>query len=468
MRRFALHDADDLFSPVLKGAAKRAGVDEIGLAEVVIWDGKEVLEELRLGDDGRWIDPTAMEGVAPAPTDVHRAIWAGPSSAMTGLIQNTEDVDAACSLEQANKTIRAENKAQGFPEDLIDGAYVIDIVTFKKFFQEAAPILQRLRKSHAHTEVQKTFEELNNRLKNFNSLHGYPEDWVMNLPAEDAASPTPPVGPGAATPAPDGSAPSTATAGPGTPRRRRIVRRQGLVMDGGVEKKIEEYRHVGRGHQLLISHAGKDGYIDFELVAASTFGKGFGQSYAESPQAVNLTLGPRGALKDRAFADMNIAGVASVRRDPSKGYSNYPMTIVLVTFKNEPAVVWLARSVLGAVGGGLQTRCRARGPDATYKKDAFLSKLSKLPKADPEYPWVKVKEANMAEDDQLEKYEEMQQANDVKLEIRLKYYQQEAPTLARQLAANRGNNSVVALMCLTHPAAGRSGSGMEFCWRLAN
>ncbi|KAK5342341.1 hypothetical protein LTR43_012496, partial [Exophiala xenobiotica] len=221
-------------------------------------------------------------------------------------------------------------------------------------------------------------------------------------------------------------------------------------MDGGVEKKIEEYRHVGRGHQLLISHAGKDGYIDFELVAASTFGKGFGQSYAESPQAVNLTLGPRGALKDRAFADMNIAGVASVRRDPSKGYSNYPMTIVLVTFKNEPAVVWLARSVLGAVYGQAPINEEVEG----FRRDAG----QELPKADPEYPWVKVKEANMAEDDQLEKYEEMQQANDVKLEIRLKYYQQEAPTLARQLAANRGNNSVVALMCLTHPAAGRSGS----------
>ncbi|KAK5282067.1 hypothetical protein LTR14_012074 [Exophiala xenobiotica] len=264
--------AADAFQ-LLKGTAKRAGVDKIGLAEVVNWDGKEVLEELRLGEDGRWIDPRPMEGVAPAPTDVHRAIWVGTSSAMTG-----------------------RTKLRAFPEDLIDGTYVIDIVTFKKFFQEAAPILQRLRKSHAHTEAQKTFEELNNLLKNFNSLHGYPEDSVMNLPAEDAASPTPPVGPGAATPAPDGSAPSTATAGPGTPRRRRIVRRQGLVMDGGVEKKIEEYRHVGRGHQVLISHAGKDGYIDFELVAASTFGKGLEQSYAESLQAVDLTLGTRGAL----------------------------------------------------------------------------------------------------------------------------------------------------------------------------
>ncbi|KAK5309594.1 hypothetical protein LTR93_012201 [Exophiala xenobiotica] len=67
-------------------------------------------------------------------------------------------------------------------------------------------------------------------------------------------------------------------------------------MDGGVEKKIEGYRHVGRGHQVLISHAGKDGYIDFELVAASTFGKGLEQSYAESLQAVDLTLGTRGAL----------------------------------------------------------------------------------------------------------------------------------------------------------------------------
>ena len=60
---------------------------------------------------------------------------------------------------------------------------------FKVIFIEAAPILARLRKSHANSEARAKFNTINDRLRDFNRLYSYPIGWTIDLPAENVSGP---------------------------------------------------------------------------------------------------------------------------------------------------------------------------------------------------------------------------------------------------------------------------------------
>ena len=124
------------------------------------------------------------------------------------------------------------------------------------------------------------------------------------------------------------------------------------MREGGIDKKIEGYLKAGFGHQMVISHPGKNDLIIYEKAAASTFGKGFGEAYYKRPDAKAITMGQAEELENEKFEEMVIAGVASDRRDPGKepavGWGHQAKTIVLVGFGDSPTkFTWYTRSTLG-------------------------------------------------------------------------------------------------------------------------
>ena len=109
---------------------------------------------------------------------------------------------------------------------------------------------------------------------------------------------------------------------------------------------------VGLGHQVLVSHLGQNNLTIYEKVAASAFGKGFGEAYSRRPDANAIIMGRAEALKEQKFEGMVIAGVASDRRDPGKeppnGWAQQARTIVRVGFGDNPTkFIWYTRSTLG-------------------------------------------------------------------------------------------------------------------------
>ena len=75
---------------------------------------------------------------------------------------------------------------------------------------------------------------------------------------------------------------------------------------------------VGFGHQILISHAGKNGLTIYEKAFTSTFSKEFKEVYSRRPNANTITIGTAEELKNKNFEEIVITGVASDRRDPRK------------------------------------------------------------------------------------------------------------------------------------------------------
>jgi hypothetical protein len=213
---------------------------------VIFWDGEE-LGELHLTADGKWVDKAdSMEDVEDSPplgpTEVHQQIWRDVKPALGRLMDNPYDEEAVATLKEANAKIVEENIANKVPEAMLN-SYTIAIDTFKATFAEAAPIVARLRENPADGEARARFDALNDRLRDFNRLHQYPAEWIMDLPAANASKP-----------AVKGNGPQTSEVPPPSiqtgdiPGYRRCKRRDGYVREDGIDKKIEGSLKLGFGH----------------------------------------------------------------------------------------------------------------------------------------------------------------------------------------------------------------------------
>ncbi|KAL6240918.1 hypothetical protein RBB50_012177 [Rhinocladiella similis] len=327
--------AEKAFQSCLK-SGKKEGVEREDRKAIGFWDGED-LPELHLTADGRWlVKADSMEGVEKdlKQTDTHLQILRGATPELARLMDNPDDKKAVAMLKEANIQIEKENKANHFPEDMLD-SYKIKIKEFQAMLREAKPVVDRLRKNLDDSEARLKFDTLNERLRDFNQLHQYPSEWTMNLPTQSAPERT--VG---ANEKPHSEVPSAMTEVPDKPCFRRCIRRPGYVLDDGIDKKIEGSLRVGYGHQMLISHPGRNNLTIFEKVAASTFGKGFGKAYTARPDAKSITMGSVQDLEHEKFEEMVIAGVASDRRDPGKepavGWAQEAKTIVRVGFGTNP------------------------------------------------------------------------------------------------------------------------------------
>ncbi|KAK5202498.1 hypothetical protein LTR41_011752 [Exophiala xenobiotica] len=79
---------------------------------------------------------------------------------------------------------------------------------------------------------------------------------------------------------------------------RRSTRKDGYVKEHGVEKRIEGVL------KMLISRPGKHNLAIYELVAAPTFGKGFGTAYLSRPDAKSTSKGKKEDLNNMKIEDM--------------------------------------------------------------------------------------------------------------------------------------------------------------------
>ena len=340
--------ADSILLGVHRAGTKLA-IDQENVNEVKFWDGEE-LEELHLTADDKWVlGSDSMEGVENLPdlkpTKVHQRIWREAKPVLGQLMENPEDGEALAKLHEANVGIVEENEARQFPKAMLD-KYTIKIETLRALFKTAAPFLTRLRKSHADVEARTKFDTMNEQLKDFNRLHSYPSDWLMDFPPETVPLPVPENKPTSS------KKPSDPTPVVGKPGYRRCSRRDGYVRENGIEKKIEGSLKVGFGHQMLISYLGNNNLTVYEKLAASTFGKGFGKAYNSRSDAKTITMGKAEELENKKHEEMVMAGVASDRRDPGKepanGWTQQAKTIVRVGFGDNPATfTWYTRSTLG-------------------------------------------------------------------------------------------------------------------------
>ena len=116
-----------------------------------------------------------MEGVENlnnlGPTEIHQQIWRDVKPTLGRLMINPYDDEAVAALREANAKIMGENIANKVPEAMLN-SYSIAIDTCKATFIEAGPTLIRLRENPADGETRAKFDALNDRLREFNRLHG--------------------------------------------------------------------------------------------------------------------------------------------------------------------------------------------------------------------------------------------------------------------------------------------------------
>jgi len=338
---------------VVLHAAQKLDVEADDINEIKYWDGTK-LDELRLTTAGRWVMAgDQMDGIedmaANIPSAEHQEIWKQATPLLGQLMDRPNDAHVKEELQRLNEQIVEHNQKHGYSAAEA-AVFTIDVDTFSAIFTIANPYIVRLRKSHADEEAAKQFGILNQQLASFNQQHQYPKDWIMLMPQQGAHQNRRKT---TETVRSERAAGTTATdAEIEEIKYRRVARQTGYVRDGGRDKKIEGALKAGFGHQIVTSYMGNNGLKVCEIHPASRFGKGFGQTYVQSPSGTLMALGSAASLVSQDLADMAIAGVASVQRSwdksPLNGWRTEAKTIVLVGFGPEPGQFsWYARSVLG-------------------------------------------------------------------------------------------------------------------------
>jgi hypothetical protein len=319
------------------------------------WDGEEEIEALRLNDDGKWVSASEYMEVEKtsggfSPSSFHQAEYDAATPFLGRLMANPDDSDAINKLDEANARMFEQDKKDGLSEEEC-GKYAINVSLFRSVFKRATTLMLALKGNPADNEAREKFDLLNEELRQLNSKHHYPPAWTMDTPTKEVQQPA---GKGKEKVQTEVS---QAEVIPAEPKFRATTRKDGCVLDGGESKVIEGFKKAGLGYQLLLRHKGNNGLSKYELVAASKFGKGYGESHVNQPDAQRLVLGDRKDLRGQSLDFIAIAGVASVRRDPAKepagGWKREADTIVRAGFGKNPAANsrWYARSTLGAEFG---------------------------------------------------------------------------------------------------------------------
>ena len=335
-------------------AAKQSGVGDDDIKEVKLWNGKDEIEELRLNGDGNWVSKNDDMDVESTPGPEIHEIHERATPDLGLLMKNPADEHVKGKLNACNDEIIAINKRNGLSEDHWRD-HIINVPTFAAFFEKAGPYLARLQANPGDEDARLEVERLNEEMRRFNNDHHYPSSWTMDLPPKPATQPASAKVTGQAGTTTGIESHSYEVTPDGVPFRK-TNRRPGYVYHNGVEKEIVACQSVGRGYRLLLRLLGPNGLHCHNLVAASTFGKGYGASYTTQPGAKHLELGSLSSLNDKSLDMASFSGVASVERDPKNapkgGWAREVTTIALVGFGEQPtSFAWYTRSTLGRAFG---------------------------------------------------------------------------------------------------------------------
>lgn len=349
---------------VLKAA--RALLDEEDrdyINEMKYWDGKEIFDEIELVD-GNWVaksDNTMQEDSdpLPEPTDFQKEIHKEATQHFKRLMNNPNDNHAKLQLKILDERIVQHNREHNFTGTSLRNC-TIPYNTFIANFQMAAPYTSRLKNNALDMEARKKFDDINNILKIHTAKYHLPPDWCMADPVhtedEENTRPQRAKDKGQFRKGTKSNSSLNKESRSSLSSFRKTTREPGYVQDKGIKKQIVGCVKVGFGHQFLLKQPGNQGYSLYELVRASTFGRGAANSYNALPTAEQFVLGGKNDLEGKDINNIAIGGVASVRRDMKKelkrGWKKDPNTYVLAIFgDNHEEAKWYSRSSLGVEFG---------------------------------------------------------------------------------------------------------------------
>lgn len=292
---------------------------------------------------------------SPEPNDFHKEIHNEATQHFKKLVSKPDDSYAKSQLKLLNDRILQRNRDAGYTKtDLYNCTIPYD--KFIATFQMAAPYAIRLKKNASDKTAREKFDDLNNVLKDTAKKDHLPLDWCMGDPVhtenEEISRPQTARDKNQSRKVTRSNTSLNRESISSLPRFRKITREPGYVLDQGIKKKIKGCIKVGFGHQFLLEQPGCQNFHIYELVKASTFGRGAANSYKALPNAGDIVLGKKNELKGKELNEVRIAGVASVRRDmknePKRGWQKEPTTYLLVGFGDSiEEFKWYNRSLLG-------------------------------------------------------------------------------------------------------------------------
>ncbi|KAF8862741.1 hypothetical protein BDZ45DRAFT_739054 [Acephala macrosclerotiorum] len=132
-------------------------------------------------------DVTGNDGI-PWPTSFIQKVYQEATPHLAKLILNPTDVTAMGALYTLNDKIKQQNEKDEIQPD----QWTIDWTYYGSHFERAKPYMDRVLKrgegEPIDEESVKKLDEINATLREINTKHHYPEDWVINPPSEEVES----------------------------------------------------------------------------------------------------------------------------------------------------------------------------------------------------------------------------------------------------------------------------------------
>jgi hypothetical protein len=135
----------------------------------------------------------AMDGVTetdaiPKPSKIIQKVYQEATPHLAKLMIDSTDLTTLGALKALNDKIKQQNEKEENPPD----GWIIDVPFFASNFEMAKPYMDRLLKrgegEPADQESVKKLDEINATLREKNTKHHYPQNWIMNPPSEEAVA----------------------------------------------------------------------------------------------------------------------------------------------------------------------------------------------------------------------------------------------------------------------------------------
>jgi hypothetical protein len=132
-------------------------------------------------------DVTGDDGI-PWPSKLIDGIYQEAAPHLAKLMIDSTDLTALGVLKALNDKIKQQNEKEENPPD----GWIIDVPFFASNFEMAKPYMDRLLKrgegEPADEESAKKLDEINATLREMNTKHHYPQDWVITPPSEEVVA----------------------------------------------------------------------------------------------------------------------------------------------------------------------------------------------------------------------------------------------------------------------------------------
>ena len=305
------------------------------------------------------------------PLTFHKVIYKKATPFFEQLLKDTNNVKALEELDGLNNFIKVYNESTKASKNNCIIKYNTVNENFKLGKEQAAVLVADPTNMDALEKINK----IHRALENFNKAHGYPKEWIFQIPSIDDR----------AGQSKDKAASSVVSQSAWAP---------GLTREG---EPIVGYRKVGWGHQFIVQTGSKDKPL-YDLRSGSEIGKrardGFLNMEGEKTflSDKNIDIDDLGEYKQ-------VLGVAmkSIQTKTIGVGFRYPVTFVLALFEKSDTKnggksqeqKWITRTTLRKILGkkdadaDIQEHYDSQGLEKPWLSSPKAHKLSKHEKAGP-------------------------------------------------------------------------------------